>query len=572
MTLLSKISIRLFLIILVSVSFITLASVSVSAADEDICKTTADNSEGNCPPIAGKVVFCNITNQQTNEGKCVSCNEGDWACFRMYDNSTTNSYLYWSDLPQLPTIKQALELASGVGSSKEQWSIEKTAQTLVSYAGAGTANLIWPDADTVAQLAAQGINTPPGAINVLASSIGTLSTQRPANTVTYLADLGKQAGIYNPVYAQGTGFSALDPILKVWKAFRNMAYLAFVVIFVVIGFMIMFRSKVSQQAVISIQLALPQIIITLLIITFSYAIAAFMIDLIYLLIYLIIAIFETFGVLGDGGTGATSMLLGKNILGIAVNSQVAGDASQAVGDTIRDLIGKGLVGSSLGWITSVFAYLIFAIAILISLFKLFFQLLMSYIGLIVSTIFAPILLLFNAIPGSQSFQKWLKGIFANAIVFPVTAILLLVSASLAGDDAYGIANDIGYAHNKDIYNKIALPFITGADANGGRGVSAQAFQALVSIGFLMMMPKVVEMVQKALGVEGGLGGMMAGIMEPIQGAYGKTVGPAVGMAQAGAKYGALSKIDTTLSPYKGGPGVKGKVADAFDTWKKWRRP
>jgi len=47
--------------------------------------------------------------------------------------------------------------------------------------------------------------------------------------------------------------------------------------------MIMFRIKINPQTAITIQLALPKLIITLLLITFSYAIAGFMIDIFYLI-------------------------------------------------------------------------------------------------------------------------------------------------------------------------------------------------------------------------------------------------------------------------------------------------
>jgi len=386
--------------------------------------------------------------------------------------------------------------------------------------------ILGPLPETRQQMLALGITAPKGAVQNLAGGIVVMSTSQPANTASYLADLGKQAGIYNPVYAQdGTGFSALRPVLSLWKAFRNMAYLAFVVIFVVIGFMIMFRSKVSQQAVISIQLALPQIVITLLLITFSYAIAALMIDLIYFLIYLLIYMFQTFGIITDV-TKPEIKLLQNNIFGIAFQSNYATNAAGAVGDLVNGII-DGVAGAIFGAIGSGVSYLIFAIAILISLFKLFFQLLLSYVGLVVSTIFSPILLLFNAMPGSQSFSKWLKGIFANAVIFPVTALMLLISAALIGDyEGWGISSSVGFRGSEE--TNIGLPIIAG-------GLNTGAIQALIGIGFLMMMPKVVELTQKALGVEGGLGGMMGAIMEPLQ----------AGFKPLQSGYGALRDIRNT---------------------------
>jgi len=495
MALLSRISIRLLFIILVSVSIFSLDKVHIYAADGDPCTVDADNPApyGTC---TGNNEICLATGCWSRNG--VIGPAGALATQEAMD--------YWYK-QNAESVRKDVYLTE-----TESMNSNKAIYSFMGPTAQWITDTVLPLPDEYAQIA--GIPSNSSAVSQLAGGIVTMSVYQPAKTAVYLADLGKQAGIYNPVYAQdGTGFSALAPVLKVWKAFRNMAYLAFVVIFVVIGFMIMFRSKVSQQAVISIQLALPQIIITLLLITFSYAIASLMIDLIYLLIYLIIAVFETFGIIQTSKvTDVQNMILGRNVIGIAIShlitpNDAAGAAAKAVTNAVMGIVEGGLSGV-LGFGTNVLMYLIFAIAILISVFKLFFQLLISYVGLIVSTIFAPILLLFNAVPGSQSFSKWLKGIFANAIVFPVTALMLLVSAALVGEADFGISSDIGYNSGRSDWNKVALPLV-------GGGMDTNAIVGIIAIGFLMMMPKVVELVQKALGVEGGLGGMMGAIMEPI---------------------------------------------------------
>ena len=117
----------------------------------------------------------------------------------------------------------------------------------------------------------------------------------PASAQTYLADVMESAHIIPKAQAQGLGFSALDPILNVWKIFRNVAYLFFVIIFLIAGFMIMFRQKISGQAVVTAQQALPGVIVALIFVTFSYAIAGFLIDLMYLLMYLMIGMFQPTG-------------------------------------------------------------------------------------------------------------------------------------------------------------------------------------------------------------------------------------------------------------------------------------
>jgi hypothetical protein len=59
---------------------------------------------------------------------------------------------------------------------------------------------------------------------------------------------------------------------------------------IAIGFMIMFRAKLNPQTVISIENALPKIVITLILIAFSFAIAGFLIDLMYIITAIIVSI------------------------------------------------------------------------------------------------------------------------------------------------------------------------------------------------------------------------------------------------------------------------------------------
>lgn len=119
--------------------------------------------------------------------------------------------------------------------------------------------------------------------------IAYLYYNKPVDTQQFIAYYGQKAGIVKPAYAQGIGFSGLSPILPLWRAFRNVAYGFLIFVLVVIGFMILFRMKIDPRTVISVQNALPRIIITLILITFSYAIVGLLIDVMYLLIFLTIA-------------------------------------------------------------------------------------------------------------------------------------------------------------------------------------------------------------------------------------------------------------------------------------------
>ena len=133
-----------------------------------------------------------------------------------------------------------------------------------------------------------------GAIGIMGNWIAATFTHPPASTVEYLVYMKNKFGIVQPAYAQGagTGFNGLQPIAKIWEAFRNITYLAFVIVFVAIGLMIMLRVKIDPRTVMTIQNSIPRIIIGLILVTFSFAIAGFLIDLMYVFIFLIFGLFE----------------------------------------------------------------------------------------------------------------------------------------------------------------------------------------------------------------------------------------------------------------------------------------
>jgi len=124
------------------------------------------------------------------------------------------------------------------------------------------------------------------------SSLISLSFINPPASSSYWAYISLEgAGIVPKSYAEeGLGFAMIKPLINLWKIFRDIAYLILVLILVSIGFMIMFRMKINPQTVISVENALPKIVVTLLLITFSFPIAGFLIDVMNLLILLIVSI------------------------------------------------------------------------------------------------------------------------------------------------------------------------------------------------------------------------------------------------------------------------------------------
>lgn len=277
---------------------------------------------------------------------------------------------------------------------------------------------------------------PGGMIGVSNKAIAALYTP-PASGVQYIAQtfnnlLGK------PAYAQGIGFQGLNGILNIWKAFRNATYALFSIFFVLIGIMIMLRVKISPQAVISIQNSIPKIVTTLILITFSYAIAGLLIDMSYLLLSLLLTIINI-----DGSINITKEVSDPSIFGLIfslvstktlmVLSSFPTLVAQYIGlgEVLTDIIFfVGLITGNLG--TVVLVGLILLIFTLIFTIKFLFGLAKCYINLILRIIIGPLEIAMGAIPNMKiGFSSWLINVIANLAVFPITVFLIILLKMIA---------------------------------------------------------------------------------------------------------------------------------------------
>lgn len=125
----------------------------------------------------------------------------------------------------------------------------------------------------------------------LTTLTGHTLTHPPASGVGYTYMVFERAGIVPKSYAaEGIGFAAIKGFSPLWQVFRNVCYGILVLVMVIVSFMIMFRFKLNAQTAVSIESALPRLVLSLLLITFSYAIAGFMIDMMYVLMGVVITV------------------------------------------------------------------------------------------------------------------------------------------------------------------------------------------------------------------------------------------------------------------------------------------
>lgn len=319
-----------------------------------------------------------------------------------------------------------------------------------------------------------------GIIPSAAGFVAAMYSHPPASAQSYVAYVMDSVGIAQPAYAQGLGFSALSPILSAWIVFRNIAYFFFVAVFVVIGFMIMFRQKISGQAVVTAQQAIPSIIIALVAVTFSYAIAGFLIEIMYLIMFLIVGLFQK----------NPGQFIDGNIFqaGAAIVSTNVFTVGETVSSFVNESLGGGIVSNALGIVSGVLLMLLFSVAILVSVLRILVILLKRYISVIASVILAPIILMIGAIPGRNTFGPWLRGIIGNLAAFPTLLIALVVSDVITGN--------FSGATQAVEYGGFLPPYLTGVGTSGH-------VNFLIGLGILLVLPEIIDKVSQLAGAGKG---------------------------------------------------------------------
>lgn len=310
---------------------------------------------------------------------------------------------------------------------------------------------------------------PGGVVGATNGAIASLYHQ-PASGLEYLAEV-KNNLLGKPAYAQdqGYGFQGLQPILPIWRIFRNAVYIIASFIFVLIGIMVMLRVKVSPQAVISIQNAIPNLITALILVTFSYAIAGLLIDLSNIILSLVLTLLfvsqekslggnlfgaqlfssvpvlkdllnpYNFSSLSQAGLPQTTLLLViPSIVTVALGNVVSFMIGFMIAFPLTGVIGGAAVGSIFGSVGSILLEIVLLVLIIIWLFKFLFGIFKCYATLLFKIILGPLEIGMGAFPNSKlNFSSWLTDVVANLAVFPVSFLFLVISNLIIANVAWG---------------------------------------------------------------------------------------------------------------------------------------
>lgn len=357
--------------------------------------------------------------------------------------------------------------------------------------------------------------------NIFEKSLKTLLLTKPASSIdyyNYIASNLHKNHISSEVYAAsaGYGFTSLSPILPLWRAFRNISYVLFALAFVIYGIMIMFRVRIDSKTAATIQLAIPKLVGTLILITFSYAIVGILIDLSTVLSALLIDVLRLGEIISDSNHPIILSVAGQlpvvgGFLSVLINGFVAFIITPFI---VFNLIFGGVLGTIMALFQGIFGGigillgLVVILAVLWSYFKLVLSLFKCYINIIVYLIFSPIILLGNVLPGSKSFSSWIMNIIANLSAFPATSFLLVLSHAMMMQP---IVNIIGGTDATWGGVKSFSYGLLSAASGGPSGfwtppmtIPTSSFGdimiATIGLGLLLMSSKYVDMIMDALKV------------------------------------------------------------------------
>lgn len=250
------------------------------------------------------------------------------------------------------------------------------------------------DFDTVSVASRNG-----GSMASVATSLyHTVQEPPPVNLAMYFRDYARRIPVVkDTAFAQSRYSYVLGEtlILDIWKKTRNVAYGIMSVALLVVGMMIMTRKKISPQVMVTVQSALPRIIISLVLITFSFPIGAVITSLTIPLMSIVIHVF----------------------FAEMVNDMIHMEFLPMMFTFLFVALGAGTF-------LMIMLILVFLLTILLLIAALF-RVLIVYFQLLAGIILAPIQFSLGAIPGMEgSTTKWFKNMIAKLLSVPAMFFMI----------------------------------------------------------------------------------------------------------------------------------------------------
>lgn len=373
------------------------------------------------------------------------------------------------------------------------------------------------------------------AINLLSDSqtnnnlaLSTIFNHYPVSGVYYISETISKFSVVSDVNAQGFGYNTANNSLRdVWTATRNLSYGLIVIAIIIISFMIMFQVKINPQTVISVQIAIPKIIIASVLITFSYAIAGLAVDLMYVVIGLLAMLLSSSSLTGFSAIELFGQINNLNAFGLMYSYWVF--FSGAAWSVVTEGFGLGILLATLGVIACFIMVVIWS-------FKILFMIAKNFALLVITIITGPLEIMLGIITQSTGFGTWLRKLMSYLAFYPVLIVMFFLSfffLNQGGNGLISFDDAIPFNPAKDVIGASSwqppLSTITGG--------SYSILWIIVSFVIFSEITKVAEIVQS--------------FMSGKQWSYGNGLGEAqktsTSIGQSGLQYAVSSKINAAAS-------------------------
>ena len=212
-------------------------------------------------------------------------------------------------------------------------------------------------------------------------------------------------------------------IYKAWSAFRNLANIGFVIMLLVVIFSQVTSIGISNY---NIKKILPKLIITAILVNFSYLILGVLIDLSHII-----------------GNGIGSAI--RTIAGESMSAEASAQASNTISTIAGAVVGVGLVGGGIAIATTgpaiILPVVLFIITTVISVFFGFVMLTIRQAAIIMVIVLAPLAMVLYALPNTAAItKKYVSTLKALLMLYPMF-VLATSAGALASTIIVGTSTD-----------------------------------------------------------------------------------------------------------------------------------
>ncbi len=283
-------------------------------------------------------------------------------------------------------------------------------------------------------------------------------------STAYAMDCGERGFFGTAPSCEGTfGIWTSFGIATLWGASFSIAMIMVVIVLIISGFMVMFRTRISGQLVVSVSMALQNVVLASIMSLASFALGAFFVNLSKALILIIANLFimvvwsnlgsdnfilklintqigtfaitninDPFGLFAK----AVVVLLAGDVASFAANAATTLKSAGGIlgttfglGDGPSVLAGLATVAGKLVVFTGtnianipmyMLVRAITGVVLLAASIRIWWAAVKIYIIMVIDVIMAPIVFVFSSIPGkSTAVKDWLLKMFRNSITVPI---------------------------------------------------------------------------------------------------------------------------------------------------------